>query len=514
LASDRDGLSDLERRRQHEQNRLDLFTGAGERNRAGQFATPPRLAREIVRFAWGLWKQRGGSVRFLEPCVGTGSFYSALLDVFPHSLIESAVGVESDSGHAEVARSLWGRHGLKVVGGDFTALEPPRRQFNLLITNPPYVRHHHLSREGKSRLQALVQKQTRVRLSGLSGLYCYFVLLSRQWIARDGLSVWLIPSEFMDVNYGAELKRFLTEHVKLLHIHRFRPTDVQFDAALVSSAVVVFQASPPDGHDVTFTVGGSLARPDDRRTIPVGELNPAAKWSGLTAAEPPAGRVLTVTLGDLFTIKRGLATGANDFFILPRTEAQRRGIPDQFLRPILPPPRLLSAAVIAAGPDGYPLLRAPLALIDCALSEPELRRAFPSFWSYLEEGQRRGVHRRYLTSRRTPWYSQEDRPPAPFLCTYMGRSGNGRGPFRFLWNRSLATAHNVYLLLYPKGDLKEALAADPSCAAAVFTALSRLDAGALTRGGRVYGGGLFKMEPRELANVAADSVLHTIRSGS
>ena len=64
-----------------------------------------------------------------------------------------------------------------------------------------------------------------------------------------GLAVWLIPSEFMDVNYGSALRRYLTERVTLLHIHRFCPTDVQFTDALVSSAIVVFRkAPPPPGH--------------------------------------------------------------------------------------------------------------------------------------------------------------------------------------------------------------------------------------------------------------------------
>jgi hypothetical protein len=42
----------------------------------------------------------------------------------------------------------------------------------------------------------------------------------------------LIPSEFMDVNYGAAVKRYLLNKVTLLHIHRFDPHDVQFGDAL------------------------------------------------------------------------------------------------------------------------------------------------------------------------------------------------------------------------------------------------------------------------------------------
>ncbi len=155
-----------------------------------------------------------------------------------------------------------------------------------------------------------------------------------------------------------------------------------------------------------------------------------------------------------------------------------------------------------------PDLPEPSVLIDCCLKPEQVRRDYPKLWDYLEKGIAEGVHEGYLTSRRTPWYSQEDRPAAPFLCTYMGRTKtNGNGPFRFIWNRSKATAHNVYLLLYPKGDLKAALARKPSLEEKVFQALRGLEAGKMIEGGRVYGGGLHKVEPKELANLSADFII-------
>ncbi len=83
---------------------------------------------------------------------------------------------------------------------------------------------------------------------------------------EQGLAIWLIPSEFMDVNYGVTLRRYLTEHVTLLHIHRFCPTDVQFTDALVSSAVVVFRKSPPPaGHTARFSFAGPIEHPAVRK---------------------------------------------------------------------------------------------------------------------------------------------------------------------------------------------------------------------------------------------------------
>jgi hypothetical protein len=79
-------------------------------------------------------------------------------------------------------------------------------------------------------------------------------------------------------------------------------------------------------------------------------------------------------------------------------------------------------------------------------------------------------------------------------------------PFRFILNHSKATAANVYLMLYPKPAIASIFNRDPSVVKDVWKALSSLSAETLTDNGRLYGGGLHKMEPKELANVPAELV--------
>ena len=89
----------------------------------------------------------------------------------------------------------------------------------------------------------------------------------------------------------------------------------------------------------------------------------------------------------------------------------------------------------------------------------------------------------------------------------MGRtSATRRSPFRFITNHSKATAANVYLMLYPKPNLSSLLDNDDA-RRNVGHALASLTVAQLTDEGRVYGGGLYKLEPRELANVSADALV-------
>ncbi len=505
-------LARAEETRLSEQVRLDAMSNAAERNELGQFATPPGLARDIAQFVKALWDKREDRIRFLEPAVGAGSFFSALLHAIAKDRWESAKGIEKDARFADAAKELWTPFGLEVCESDFTELVPPATESeraNLIVTNPPYVRHHHLDGVSKTRLKAAVKMRFGLDISGLAGLYCYFLLLSDSWLASEGISVWLIPAEFMEVNYGSTLRRYLTEQVSLLRVHTFDRADVQFDDALVSSAIVVFQKKAPSArHEVTLSYGNRLTCPRVTTRVISSKLAEIRKWTNLvtsTAGSNNEGSSKGATLSSLFQVKRGLATGSNEFFILPRSEARDKGIPDQFLKPILPSPRYLRETVIESESDGFPALADQEALIDCDLPEEVIQQHHPEFWAYLNKGKAAGVHEGYLASKRKRWYLQENREPAPFLCTYMGRDRKEgvNKPFRFIWNKSQAKATNVYLLLYPTGALAQALKKAPSLYPVIFDLLQKIDVADLLVEGRVYGGGLHKMEPAELGRVPA-----------
>ncbi len=498
-------IDTLEQQRITLQADLDGQKTQAERNRLGQFATPTALAQDILKYASTLLP-RGENVHFLDPAIGTGSFYAALRKVYPKTQIAEALGFEIDPHYAKPAADLWKDSGLAMKLADFTHAKPSPR-FNLIICNPPYVRHHHLENGDKTRLQLHTHQASGMKISGLAGLYCHFLGLSHAWMTDGAVAGWLIPSEFMDVNYGQAIKRYLLDRVTLLHIHRFDPNDVQFADALVSSAVVWFRkASPPKDHSVTFTFGGSLFEPTLSRTVSARALAQEPKWTRFPVADVRTRSGIS-TISDFFKIKRGVATGHNEYFILSEDDINARGLPMEAFSPILPSPRYVTEDEVKADRHGNPKIERRRFLLDTKLPEDEIKHRFPALYDYLEEGKARGLNEGYICQHRSLWYGQEIRPPAPIVCTYLGRGDTKSGrPFRFILNGSRATVANVYLAMYPTPVLSRAITRDPGLIRRVWQVLNEITPDKLLSEGRVYGGGLHKLEPKELANVPVPAI--------
>src|SRR5262249_54750549 len=81
-------------------------------------------------------------------------------------------------------------------------------------------------------------------------------------------------------------------------------------------------------------------------------------------------------------------------------------------------------------------------------------------------------------------------------------------------NRSRATVANVYLAMYPTPYLAQAMKDDGSLIENIWRALNRVAPEVLLGEGRVYGGGLHKLEPKELCNVRSPEIANFVSKAS
>lgn len=478
---------------------LDAEKEPRTRNAMGQFATPLELARQITRVVHSIIGR--DDVSFLEPAIGLGSFYSAFLDTFG-DIGQRATGFEIDSHYGKPAQEIWEGKPIEITIGDFLSAKTPADKFDCLIANPPYVRHHNIEKGQKIELKKRAESKIGIPVSGLTGLYCYFMVLSEAWLKEGGISCWLVPAEFMDVNYGVAFKTYLKDNVELLRIHKFEAKDVRFSDALVSSCVVIFKISKPSpSHSIEFTSGTDIENPQNVNIVSSSDLQAKEKWTKLFDKTDIVATKGSHTIGDFFTVKRGLVTGDNNFFLIDTRTAEANHIPEEMLCPIVPSPRHLPSETQEIG------LQTGLSLFHCGMNRDELGNRFPSVLKYIEKGEAEGRQEGYICSRRSPWYFCPSQPAGPIIVPYMAREGPKA--FRFILNEHRLMTANTYLHLHPRPEYAEILR-DEKNLRTIWLSLSRIPQRRLMECGRVYGGGLHKMEPGELMSVPADEVEEAI----
>lgn len=208
----------------------------------------------------------------------------------------------------------------------------------------------------------------------------------------------------------------------------------------------------------------------------------ATKWEPLLQGRKKQSSPGWVALETLASFRRGIATGANGFFLLSADQLDALGISHERCLPCVgrasDVPGLIYGAsdYAAAVANGGKLLL--LNLTD-PLSAAESR--------YVRTGEAEGLTSRYILANRRPWYSMEQRPVAPVWAAVFGR-----GDLKFVFNEAGVRSLTNFHCIYPTSPDQAFQRALVLCLnASIVREASKLH-------GRVYGGGLNKFEPNDL----------------
>ena len=473
--------------------------------RGNPVLTPPELVEQIVHCA--LQTHGDTDIRFGDPAFGSGIFFAVLARLTSNGpSIIKASAVEINPERAKASAKRWQSRGLNVFVGDFLTGKPNER-WNLILANPPYVRSQNIDDETKEFVANRIEASLQIRVPRRSNMFVYFMLACHDWMEPNATAAWLLPADFLQTKYGSVLRDYLTTRVSLTRIHTYDPKQFRFENVRVSSTVVVFRNSQPDTKsEVLISRGGSIAKPENKGTTKTRTLNKRSSWRLLAIKAAGRNRKKTgsAQLGDIFRIRRGIATGANEYFVLREEEIEECGIERKELRHLLPRSRFMPTDnVIHARADGTPKVERQLFLVDADDELDVLAERAPNLVRYLRNAPRY-VLERLLVSRRNPFYRQENRPATQLIASNMGRfqRAKDKAPVQFYLNLSNATALNNYLLMYPKSTGRHKFA--PSVARNLFEILRNIDENEYRIWGREYSGGMYKLEPRELANVRLD----------
>jgi hypothetical protein len=403
----------------------------------------------------------------------------------------------------EANARLRGMKGVEARQGNFL-LDEFSESPGAILCNPPYSRHHAIPAKEKLAIHRGFERRLGIRFNGLAALHVLFLVRALEVAATGGRIAFLTPSDWLDVGYGKKIKEFLLARAQIEAIVLIEESHLFFDGVMTTAAITLIRKTTSTSRStkvLRLTPGPELPKPRlvvdflagrTRQDEPVVEtvmLDAAAKWS-----RPKAQRRSGKTLGSVARVRRGIATGANSYFVLSERQRHKLGIPATQLKRCITSPRVFNGTELTVEHlDG---LDDDVSrwLVDCADPREPMRDT--PLGRYLKRGQGRklAIHKGYLAAKRNPWHRLEQRGESAILFTYFNRDAP-----RFVRNRCGAVPLNNWLIIEPNEGV------DPD---ALYRALrSKSVQEQLLEGRRVYGGGLWKLEPSELVQVRVSGKL-------
>lgn len=454
-----------------DEKRYNEITPAAHRKALGQYFTPRVMAAFMT--AWACGEAR----TMLDPAVGNSVFLRAAEERYPGLVL---TGYELDGG---ILAFFGNPANARIVNGDYLK-SGWDETYDAIVCNPPYHRFQNVPE--REAILADFAEHTGVRLSGYTNLYALFLVKSLFQLSERGRLAYVVPSEFLNSRYGAPVKRLLTEK-KLLRAVIDLPDDAGlFPGAVTTCCVLLADREAKEGVGF-FSLPSAEALgglPLDKPPLFVRyeALSPSEKWRRYLRREEEIAYRNLRPVSDFCRVSRGIATGANEFFCFSRSKIARYGLPERCFTPCVCRSADIGTPILtAAGFDALDREDRTVWLMDIAAADT------PAVAEYVQRGEALGVDKRYLPSRRRPWYSMEQKPAAPIWVTTAGRGG-----MKFVRNRAgvvaLTTFHSVFA--------GEKYADDVELLFAVF--LTPTAQAILRRSRKELGNGLEKFQPNDL----------------
>lgn len=464
------------------------LTSQPARRELGQFATPEFIGQFLAS-----WAVRSADDSVLDPGIGAGKLAEQALkrklNLGSSSPLGDITGIDVDQTAISMAavtlKLVDGEGSSHLVAHDFLEYSPRSftesghevAQFDGVITNPPYSRHQTVDDSQKKRFNEVIRGELDYELSPRTPLYGYFLAHATTFLKPGGRLAAIVPSKFLDTEFGRDLKRFLLDE---FHIHALIQLSDEidvFEGVRTQPTILLLEREQEAAEKVTRIIRlnewpdgtnpKALLNEDITDNPAISEitvlaqrlLSPTERWSHYLEEDDLLDLDEMARFGDIADISRGIATGDNDYFCLTQSEVEEYGIPDEYLQPIIRTARGLRTIDIQQSDwEKWRDDNQPVQLLYCYEAdengdEKKVSRSDinnEGVLEYLDNGKTSDTTDGYLVSKRETWYCVEKQTPAPILAKYMNRTG-------FLFMRNYAdvrTLNNVHTI-EPNADLSE-----------------------------------------------------------
>ena len=394
--------------------------GDDHRKAFGQFFTHPKAADFMVR-----WIADSKNRHVHDPGFGLGAFYKA---ASKHDVRLTAS--EIDSRVLDYWRNANLNSDIDISREDYL-LSWGKTSGNV-VCNPPYMRFQKF--KNRNSVFHRFEEELGIRLSGYTNSASAFLVKSLSELLPSGRLAYIMPLEFLNAGYGTLVKERLIDGAHLYSIISLDCEKDVFPDSITSVGIILYDSASRFSNVRFFNVKSlesldSILEKDPVSEISYSRLAPEAKW--LTYFEDDSISVSSrksTTLNYYGRFTRGIATGANEFFVLRPSDAARLQLEDSELTRIITRSSQIRKPFFTDNDHSDLMYSDEPALLFSPNGGPSDKGR-----DYIKFGERQGFHQRFLTNSRSPWYKTERRVPSPLLLGVFAR-----GKFKIVRNESSA----------------------------------------------------------------------------
>lgn len=297
------------------------------RKKFAQFFTPEQIA--IFMSNWVL-EGLSSEADVLEPAFGLGVFSRTMCRINPNLNI---TGYDIDNTIFHYALSNFRATNYKIsLSNEDYLVSSWTQKYDAVICNPPYLKFHDYD---NATLIPLVNKNLQTHLNGFTNIYTLFLLKSVSQLKEYGKLAYIIPSEFLNSDYGVEVKRELLKSGTLRHVIIVDFNQCAFDDALTTACVLLCQKIETT-NAVTFSTINNMedlsSFMQNSVSYSLKELDPAVKWKQYYEQTQASNYSHLVPFSTFAKVSRGIATGANDYFTFSESKKELYNIPNGSFR--------------------------------------------------------------------------------------------------------------------------------------------------------------------------------------
>ncbi|MFL0073596.1 Eco57I restriction-modification methylase domain-containing protein, partial [Tenacibaculum maritimum] len=199
------------------------------RKEFAQFFTPQPIA-ELMSY-WLLGNKSLKTV--LEPAFGLGIFSRTLLSKNDKLKIK---GFDIDKTILDEAKTHFKSQKNVCLNLEDYMFNDWKNKYDGIICNPPYLKFHNY--DNKQILQE-VENNLKFKFNGFTNLYTLFLLKSIFQLKKDGRAAYIIPSEFLNSDYGKLVKEYLLKTKTLRHLFVIDFKENVFDDAMTTASILL-----------------------------------------------------------------------------------------------------------------------------------------------------------------------------------------------------------------------------------------------------------------------------------